>query len=276
MFQNKQGSSNIENKVFLVTGGAAGVGAGVVRSLLFENARCVVFLDVSEKEGAALETELLNKFGALRAKFIKCDVADSAQLAAAYNQVLDKYQRLDGVINNAAVLSTDGDSFRRMIDINFTGTVDSTYRAMEAMAVNKGGVGGVVLNISSLSALKENPNQLVYAATKNAVLQFSNAMGAERYYSKTQVRILTVCLGPTDTAILQRIDSENFNKDGVQSLSTTSVPERQKVESATSGILDVINKGSSGSTWIIANDKPAVDITDVVKKRFQLEINIEG
>ncbi|XP_026757938.1 15-hydroxyprostaglandin dehydrogenase [NAD(+)]-like [Galleria mellonella] len=261
-------SPYIENKVFLVTGGAAGVGAGIVRSLLLEFARCVVFLDVSEREGAALETELLNKFGALRAKFIKCDVADSQQLAAAYKQVLDKYRRLDGVINNAAVLGTDGD-FKRMIDINFTGTVDSTLRAMDIMGADKGGAGGVIINISSLSALKLNPLRPVYAATKNAVLQFSNAMAAELYYSKTQVRIITVCLGPTDTAILQRLGLESFTRDVPESL-TTSGPERQKVESATSGILDVIKRGQNGSTWMIANDKPVTEITDTVKNGFQI------
>ncbi|XP_059050082.1 15-hydroxyprostaglandin dehydrogenase [NAD(+)]-like [Achroia grisella] len=257
----------IENNVFLVTGGAAGVGAGIVRALLHENARCVVFLDVSEREGAALETELLNKFGALRTKFIKCDVANSEQLAAAYKQVLDKYRRLDGVINNAAVLGTDGD-FKRMIDINFTGTVDSTLRAMEIMGADKTGSGGLVLNISSTSALKLNPLRPVYAATKNAVLQFSNAMGAELYYSKTQVRVMTVCLGPTDTAILQRLGLESFTRDVPESL-TTSVPERQKVESATLGILEIIKKGQNGSSWLIANDKPAIEITDTVKNGFK-------
>lgn len=79
----------------------------------------VAFLDVADREGSALELELLNKFGALRAKFIKCDIADDAQLAAAYKQVVDKYRRLDGVINNAAVLTVDEKTYKRMVDINF-------------------------------------------------------------------------------------------------------------------------------------------------------------
>ncbi|XP_072944128.1 15-hydroxyprostaglandin dehydrogenase [NAD(+)]-like [Epargyreus clarus] len=259
---------SVEDKVFLVTGGAAGVGAGLVRRLLFHNASHVAFLDVSEREGAALEAELSTKFGALKAKFIKCDIADPTQLATAYNQVLDKYHRLDAVVNNAAVLSADESSYKKMVDINFIATVTSTYKALDIMAADKGGNGGCIVNISSLLALKPSARLPVYAATKAAVLQFSNNIATDELYSNTQVRIATVCLGPTDTAILNRRSLENFDKDGAQGISSR-VPERQKVESAVSGILDVISSGENGSTWIVADNKPAVDITENVRKGFR-------
>ncbi|KAI8435223.1 hypothetical protein MSG28_003579 [Choristoneura fumiferana] len=201
-------SENIEEKVFVVTGGAAGVGAGVVRALLAENARHVAFLDIAEREGAALEAELLNKFGALRAKFIKCDIADESQLNSAFMQVIDKYRRLDGVINNAAVLNTDETrNFKKIIDINF----------------------GIQHN------------------------------------SKTNVRVITVCLGPTDTAILHRHNLEK-NEDCLPSNSE----ERQRVESAVSGIIEVICKGRSGTTWMVASDDPAVEITKNITESFEV------
>ncbi|KOB70885.1 putative alcohol dehydrogenase [Operophtera brumata] len=222
-------SPNIEDKVCLVTGGAAGVGAGVVRALLSENARHVTFLDIAVREGASLELELTTKFGALRAKFIECDVSDDEQLSAAYNKVLEKYRRLDVVINNAAVLSVCGHGFKRMIDVNFTGTVYSTVKAMDAMGVDKGGVGGTVVNISSLLALN-----------------LGSHLPSEECYKRTQVRVLTVCLGPTDTAILQR------------------------VASAVNGIIQAINQGASGSTWIVENDKPAYDFSEKIAGAFQI------
>ncbi|XP_013190054.1 15-hydroxyprostaglandin dehydrogenase [NAD(+)] [Amyelois transitella] len=261
---------DLKDKVCLVTGGAAGIGAAVVRTFLMENARAVVFLDVAEREGFTLEAELLTRFGPLRAKFIKCDVSDEETLSDAFKQVLNKYTKLDVVVNSAAVLGT-GQSFKRTIDINFTGTVASTMRAVEVMGKDNGGNGGTVLNISSLLALKQHPHLPVYAATKTAVLYFSNAFGAELHYSKTQVRVLTVCLGPTDTAILQRLNLEHFNKDGA---CLTPTPERQKVESAATGILETIYKGTSGSTWMIANDKPAVEITHIISKGFETLSNL--
>lgn len=83
----------------------------------------VAFLDIEEKKGAALETQLNAKFGALRAKFIKCDIANEDELTRAYKLVTDKYRRLDVVVNNAAVLSRDGENSGRMVDVNFVSTL---------------------------------------------------------------------------------------------------------------------------------------------------------
>ncbi|XP_047021020.1 15-hydroxyprostaglandin dehydrogenase [NAD(+)]-like [Helicoverpa zea] len=259
----------VEDKVFLVTGGAAGVGAGIVRGLLNENARHVAFLDVADREGSALEAELITKFGALRAKFIKCDISDEAQLTAAYKQVLDKYRRLDAVINNAAVLSIDDRNVKRMVDINFTATVTSTMKALDIMGANKGGNGGTIINMSSLLALNLGSHLPVYAATKTAVLQFSIAMGAEKLYSESKVRVITVCLGPTDTAILHRSNLQNFDKDSAEPIASR-VSVRQRVGSAVSGILEVIDLGKSGSTWIVKDDQKAYEITDKLSQAFEV------
>ncbi|GBP31495.1 15-hydroxyprostaglandin dehydrogenase [Eumeta japonica] len=253
-------SEAIVNKVFLVTGGAAGVGAGVCRALLAENARSVIIVDIAQREGATLESELNNKFGALRAKFIKCDIADDKQLSEAYGQVLDKYRRIDGVINNAAVLSDDDCDNDRMIGVNFTATVNSTLKAIKLMRADGGGHGGAVVNISSLLAIDKSPRLPVYSATKAAVLQFSNCIGMEPHYSNTKVRILSACLGPTDTAILHRHNLGRFDK-GCAACLISRAEKRQSVESAALGVLEAIKRGASGSTWIIANDKPAVDVT---------------
>ncbi|XP_026329764.1 15-hydroxyprostaglandin dehydrogenase [NAD(+)]-like [Hyposmocoma kahamanoa] len=258
-------SPNIKDKVFLVTGGAAGVGAAVVRSLLADDARCVVFLDVLDREGTALETELLQKFGALQAKFIKCDISDENQLEVAFRQVLDKYRKLDVVINNAAILGVDK-LFKKMIDINFTATVSCTIKALEIMSEETGGCGGTVLNLSSMLALKHHSHLPVYSATKAAVLQFSNSLGTEEYYSKTKVRVMTVCLGPTDTAILQRQNLENFDKDCTSLASR--VPVRQSVESAAKGIIEVIKYGTAGSAWVVVDEKPPKDISKNLKDAF--------
>ncbi|XP_063822235.1 15-hydroxyprostaglandin dehydrogenase [NAD(+)]-like [Ostrinia nubilalis] len=260
--------SLVEEKVCIVTGGAAGVGAGIVKTLLWENARFVAFLDIAEREGSFLEAELFAKFGALRAKFIKCDISDEEQLGAAFRQVFDKYRRLDIVVNNAAVLSADDHAYKKIVDVNFSATVNSTLNALDIMGVDKGGKGGTVVNVSTLLALRPKPSLPVYSATKIAVLQFSNSIGAEFYYSKSQVRVLTVCLGPTDTAILQKPNISNLDKDFTQN-QTTQAPVRQRVESAVNGIIEVINKGESSSTWMIANDKPAVNITQNILGGFQ-------
>lgn len=79
----------------------------------------VAFLDVAEREGELFEMELLSNFGALRSKFIKCDISNETQLADAYRQVFEKYRKLDVVINNAAILSADDNHYKSIIDTNF-------------------------------------------------------------------------------------------------------------------------------------------------------------
>ncbi|CAG9783574.1 unnamed protein product [Diatraea saccharalis] len=260
---------NIVDKVFLVTGGAAGIGAGVVRELLLENARYVAFLDIAEREGLILESELYTKFGALKAKFIKCDISNESEFADAYKQVFNKYRRIDVVINNAVVLSADDSDYKRIVDVNLTATISSTLKALDYMGIDKGGIGGTVVNVSSLLALTPKPHLPVYASTKIAVLQFSNSIGAELFYSKSKVRVLTVCFGPTDTAILQKPSISNFDKHFTQSLASRA-PVRQRVKSAAYGMLQVINNGVSGSTWMIANDKSPVDISENISGGFNV------
>lgn len=79
----------------------------------------VAVLDIAEREGTVLETEILDKFGALRSKFIKCDISNEAQLGEAFKQVFEKYRRLDVVINSAGVLSANDSEFKKIIDVNF-------------------------------------------------------------------------------------------------------------------------------------------------------------
>ncbi|XP_068629712.1 15-hydroxyprostaglandin dehydrogenase [NAD(+)]-like [Battus philenor] len=257
--------SSFEESVVIVTGGATGIGAGLVRDILSQNARHVTFLDVAEREGEVLETELMNKFGTLKVMFIKCDVADEKQIGAAFKKVVNKFHRLDIVINSAAILSTDETLFKRMVEVNFIAVICSTLNALDIMAADKGGAGGTIINISSLLALKPSPHLPVYSATKSAVLQFTNSIATNKCYSKSQVRILTVCLGPTDTAILHKHNSNSFDKSCDDCL-TSRVSDRQRVESAVKGIIDVIKKAGNSTTWIIASNNPPFDITERIRE----------
>ncbi|CAH3894050.1 15-hydroxyprostaglandin dehydrogenase [NAD(+)]-like isoform X1 [Pieris brassicae] len=252
---------SVDNKVVLVTGGAAGVGAGLVRELLARNAAHVAFLDVAVREGAALENELLNKFGALRAKFIKCDITKEGELSEAYKQVHDKYRRLDVVVNNAGIVG-DNEMSREIIDVNFCGTVTSTLKALSIMRADVEGSGGAVINVSSSHAFK--PSSLsVYNATKAAVLQFTNFLAGDE--SGMKVRIITVCLGPTDTALLHKRNLNNFATDAH---GLTSEPQR--VESAVNGIIEVMQRADNGTTWMISNNDMARDVTRKVRENLKV------
>ena len=81
-------------------------------------------MDILEREGESLEVELLNNFGALKAKFIKCDISNDEELARAYKQVIDKYRRLDAVINNAAIIGVEEGFDKKTVDVNLVSTME--------------------------------------------------------------------------------------------------------------------------------------------------------
>ncbi|XP_037295460.1 uncharacterized oxidoreductase YuxG-like isoform X2 [Manduca sexta] len=107
----------VKDKVVLVTGGAAGIGAGVVQAFLEENAKHVAALDVDVSNGQALEREMTAKYGPGKIKFYKCDVTTN-DLEAAYESILNEYGYIDVVVNNAGIMNDRPNVYLKEITIN--------------------------------------------------------------------------------------------------------------------------------------------------------------
>lgn len=90
--------AGLDNKVAIVTGGASGIVAGIVRAYAKKNAR-VVIADIAENKGKQL-SETLNKQG-FNTLFIKTDLTDKASLQACVDQTIQTYHQIDIVVNNA-------------------------------------------------------------------------------------------------------------------------------------------------------------------------------
>ncbi|KAI5638524.1 short chain dehydrogenase domain-containing protein [Phthorimaea operculella] len=256
----------VKDKVFFVTGGAAGLGAGVTRAFLADGAKHVAVLDLDVTSGKALESELATKYGAKKIKFHKCDVT-TKDLEDGYDAVLKEFGYIDCVVNNAGIMNDGPNSFVKEIDVNVTALIRSSMKAYNLMRKDHGGKGGTIINISSIAGLFLCKVLPIYAATKSAVLQFTNCMGMEPYYSRSGVRFLTICFGATDTSLLTKyatIDKET-DEDKIFDKILDELPI-QKPESAIKGLVEAFKRGESASTWLISADKPAVDITNNVHK----------
>ncbi|CAH0406627.1 unnamed protein product [Chilo suppressalis] len=139
------------------------------------------------------------------------------------------------------------------------------------MRKDRAGKGGTIINISAMAALVRIPFVPIYSATKSAVLHFSNSLGMEPTYSRTGVRVLTVCFGFTDTTILHSNKFGLFEPEQKKFLMEHLKEARmQKVDSAARGMLEVFKKGESASTWLIDADKPAEDITSSVNEAYKI------
>ncbi|XP_047988194.1 15-hydroxyprostaglandin dehydrogenase [NAD(+)]-like isoform X2 [Leguminivora glycinivorella] len=258
------------NKVVMITGAANGIGACVVKLVLEEGAKHIAILDVDETSGNLLQDELNTKYGFGKTRFYYCDVTNDDQLIAAFHSLLEEKGNIDVVINNAAIMNDK--VYRKEIEINLTSLVTSTLKALELMRVDEGGKGGTIVNVSSTAALLQSSLMPVYFGTKAAVLQFSNCIGKEKYFTKTGVRVLTVCFGPTTTELVKPTKLGSLDKNVTPEILAGALATKihQKIESAAAGLVAAYKRGASGSTWLATRDLPVKDITDNVVRAYQI------
>ncbi|CAH2086743.1 unnamed protein product [Euphydryas editha] len=261
------------NKSIVVTGGANGIGASIVTKFIEENPKHVAILDVDEESGRKLEKDLATKYNAEKVKFYKCDVINDNELFGIFHEVKEKFGAIDVVVNNAGIAHETMDTYKKEIAINYTAVVTSTLKALQLMRVDQGGNGGTIINISSLAALLQpSPFLFVYASTKSAILHFSNCIGKEEYFNHTNVRVLTLCFGFTNTDILKNSSSfdDTINQKIIRNnehlLKNNLL---QSPDIVAQGVVQAYKEGTSGSTWLVNHSKIS-DITSNIHKAYEI------
>jgi NAD(P)-dependent dehydrogenase (short-subunit alcohol dehydrogenase family) len=201
---------DIRNNVFLITGGASGLGAATARALAQQGGR-VVLADLNEAAGSALATEL----GGV---FVKCDVSQEAdgQAAVAAAQALGD---LRGLINCAGIapasktVGRDGphalDLFSKTISVNLIGTFNMIRLAAAAMASSAptaSGERGVIINTASVAAYDGQIGQAAYAASKGGIVALT--LPVARDLSRNAIRVMTIAPGIFETPMLLGMPQE--------------------------------------------------------------------
>ena len=193
--------------VFLISGGARGLGEAQARRLVAEGAR-VVIGDVLLEEGRALAREL----GAA-CIFQPLDVTDEAQWEAAV-LVAEGIGKLNGLVNNAGVykptpmIDTAAAEFERHTRVNQLGTFLGMRAAIPALERTG---GGAIVNMSSTVSLRSAPNAIAYTASKWAVRGMTKAAALE--LAPKNIRVNSVHPGPIDTDMLNvRSREENLRR----------------------------------------------------------------
>ncbi|GJI98725.1 SDR family NAD(P)-dependent oxidoreductase [Rugamonas sp. FT107W] len=200
----------IQNNVFIVTGGASGLGAATARMIVEQGGK-VVLADVQVEPGEALAAEL-------KAVFVKCDVTSEADGKAVVDAAL-ALGTLRGLINCAGVapavktVGKDGphplDVFQRTVNINLVGTFNMARLAADAMgktAATDSGERGVIINTASVAAFDGQIGQAAYAASKAAVAGLTLPMA--RDLSRSAIRVMTIAPGIFETPMLMGMPEE--------------------------------------------------------------------
>lgn len=194
---------DFQGRVALVTGGASGIGRATCLALAGRGARVAV-ADINV-EGAQQVAEEIGRQGG-EARAVRMDVTDRAQVAAAVQEVLERFGQVDVLVNAAGwdrivpFLESTEDLWDRVIAINFRGVLNTCHVVLPHM-VQRG--SGVVVNIASDAGRVGSSGETVYSGAKGAVIAFSKALARE--VARHNIRVNVVAPGITDTPLLQQI-----------------------------------------------------------------------
>lgn len=201
----------ISGKVFVVTGGASGLGAATASYLVNQGAR-VIMVDMNQTLGEALQQQLGGQ-----SKFVALDVTNESAVEAFFKQVEQDFGQLNGLINcagvgpSAKVLGRDGlhelALFQKVLNINVTGTFNMLRFAAELIAKYELQAGeeerGVIVNTASVAAFDGQIGQTAYAASKGAVVAMTLPLARE--LARNGIRVMTIAPGIMETPMLKAL-----------------------------------------------------------------------
>ena len=194
----------LKGKNAIITGGAAGIGRATAMRLADEG-MTVSILDLNQ-ELATEAVEYIRQRGG-RAIQQGCDISEYDEVAKAVSTVENLVGPTDVLINNAGwdkairFLDTEATFWRKVISINYIGTLNMSHVVGTGMAERE---NGRIINISSDAGRVGSSGEAVYAGCKGAVIAFGKTLARE--LAKSKVTVNTVCPGPTETAFLRNVD----------------------------------------------------------------------
>ncbi len=187
----------LEQKVAIVTGGSRGIGAAVARRLASEGAKVV--LNYVQNEQAAAQVAASIQAAGGEVLTVRANVGDESQMQALFATTLQRYGRLDILVNNAAAFGSnpiegiDRAQFQQLVDVNIWGLIVGCRLAGRHMAN-----GGRIINFSSIGAHKGFAGGGMYAATKAAVESLTRTAATELAQRDITVNALIVGQVATD------------------------------------------------------------------------------
>ncbi|WP_180115140.1 MULTISPECIES: 3-hydroxyacyl-CoA dehydrogenase [unclassified Acinetobacter] len=200
---------DIKGKVFVVTGGASGLGAATATHLIGLGAK-VIIVDMNHEHGEAMQHQLGD-----HAKFVQLDVTDEQAVGAFFAQVEAEFGQLNGLVNcagiapSAKVLGRDGlhdlAMFQKVLNINVSGTFNMLRYAAQLIAKYELKAGeeerGVIVNTASVAAFDGQIGQSAYAASKGAVVAMTLPLARE--LARESIRVMTIAPGIMETPMLK-------------------------------------------------------------------------
>jgi meso-butanediol dehydrogenase/(S,S)-butanediol dehydrogenase/diacetyl reductase len=194
---------DLEGKVAIVTGGSSGIGKAIVERYAWEGAE-VVIADVDQDKGEELAEET-------DSHFIKCDVSDFESVESLVEETVEKYGKLDIMVNNAGIGSVEGiedmdvEDYEQIRSIDLDGVVYGCKAAAPHLRETE----GTIINMASIYGLVGDVGSTAYNASKGGVVNLTRSVASD--LADGNVRVNSICPGFVDTPMTEGVqDDEEF------------------------------------------------------------------
>ncbi|GAB3921980.1 SDR family oxidoreductase [Mucilaginibacter myungsuensis] len=213
--------NGIKDKVVAITGASSGIGKATAEILAAQGAKVILGARRTDQLKTIVQT--IEQNGG-EAAFLEVDVSRREDVAKLTSLALERFGRLDVMINNAGISQLykmeelDVESWEQMIDVNLKGTL---YGIAAALPIFKGQGSGHIVNVISTAGISIVPTMGVYAGTKNAVRTISQALRQE---SQGRWRVTGISPGYVATEFASNIKNEEVRNTIQQNADQMAVP----------------------------------------------------
>lgn len=232
-------TERMDGKIFVITGGASGMGAAMAKDFAKRGAKIAIF-DLNDEKAAEVVKSIREDGGT--ASFHHVDVTDKGSIQAAADEAEGEFGPITSWVNSAGVskmvpfLDTSVELWELTMDVNLKATFLCCQVAITKMLEHG---GGVILNMSSLSGKKASTWQAAYCASKFGVQGLTESVAKE--FADKNIRVNSICPGIVPTEMWDKLKYEyakkrNLDPEEVMSYFKKSIPMHRLVE-----IQDVIN-----------------------------------
>ena len=193
----------LSNKIAVITGSAGGIGKATAKVFIRENIEGIAIVDYNYEAACKTAEELGPK-----AFPVKCDVSNYESVQAAVAQVMERFGRVDILVNNAGITrdaifhKMTVQQWEQVINTNLNGVFYWTHSVYSKMRENN---YGRIINLSS-TAVRGNPGQCNYSATKAALIGFTASLAKEG--GRKNITVNCVAPGATQTEMYDKVPEE--------------------------------------------------------------------
>lgn len=239
----------VKSKVIVITGGNNLPTLNLAETFADAGAQAIILGTPPNEHFIQATNKLNQKHGEDKVIIEPCDLTKKSHVTNLFKIATKLFNKVDLVVNSADV---DG-PIDVTISTNINSVVLGTLTGFHFMGTNTGGMGGTIINISSLFGLDPFFGSPVYSGAKSFIIGFSRAMGTDYFYKLTNVKLLTICVGvtnintvPSTNSVLPGFDSLNYDK--IKHMDKKPVYKREQLNNC---LNDMLEDGENGSVWIV-------------------------